>query len=39
MNVINIVETIKKSSSVIIFYEIGTFYYAYGKDACIISKV
>ena len=38
MSVINMVENIKKvHPSVIIFYEIGTFYYTYGKDAYIIS--
>ena len=34
MSVINMVENIKKiHPSTIIFYEIGTFYYIYGKDA------
>ena len=38
MSVINMVENIKKiHPSTIIFYEIGTFYYIYGKDAYIIS--
>ena len=40
MSVINMVENIKKiHPSTIIFYEIGTFYYIYGKDAYIISYI